>query len=194
MASNPNLGRPRSPRIQESVLDAAVELVLSKGFRAVTMDSIACAAGVGRMTVYRRWPNKAAIVMDAFVARVDADTLFPPARDYKDGIRRQMKTMAKAFRGRDGVLMRALLAESQFDPELAVALRERWTLPRRKMAIAHFERGISEGILRPGLTTDAMIDILYAPLYYRLQMGIGPLSDAYVDEIFDHAMKGLARF
>jgi hypothetical protein len=104
-----------------------------------------------------------------------------------------MRSMAKLFRGKDGALIRALLAEAQFDPRLAVELRERWTMPRRKMAIAYFQQGIKDGFLRPDVDPDAMIDILYAPIYYRLQMGTGLLSDAFVDEIFDHAMKGLRK-
>ncbi len=123
----------------------------------------------------------------------DPGTLFIPAKNYLDSIRLQMRSMAKAFRGRDGSLIRALLAEAQFDPELATALRERWTMPRRRMAISYFEEGMRKGILRPGLDPDAIIDVLYAPIYYRLQMGTGPLSDAYIDEIFDHAMKGIKR-
>jgi hypothetical protein len=66
-------------------------------------------------------------------------------------------------------------------------------MPRRKMAIAYFQQGIKSGFLRPDVDPNAMIDILYAPIYYRLQMGTGPLSDAYIDEIFDHAMKGLKK-
>ena len=186
-------GRPRSPQIQQAILKAAVDLVLKCGFKALSMDAIAAKAGVGRMTIYRRWPNKAAIIMDAFVARVDPGTLFAPAKSYKESIRLQMRTMAKAFRGKDGTLVQSLLAEAQFDPELAVALRERWTMPRRRMAIAYFEEGIRKGFLRPDANPDAIIDVLYAPIYYRLQMGTGPLSDAYIDEIFDHAMKGLEK-
>jgi AcrR family transcriptional regulator len=192
-AGTVSVGRPRSPRIQQAILKAAADLVLENGFKALSIDGIAGRAGVGRMTIYRRWPNKAAIVMDAFVARVDPGTLFLPARNYIESIRLQMRTMAKAFRGKDGALIRALLAEAQVDPELLVALRERWTMPRRKMAIAYFQQGIKSGFLRPDVDPNAMIDILYAPIYYRLQMGTGPLSDAYIDEIFDHAMKGLKK-
>jgi AcrR family transcriptional regulator len=184
-------GRPRSPRIQQAILKAAARLVLERGFRALSIDAIAARAGVGRTTIYRRWPNKAAIVMDAFVGRVDPETLFQPARSYTESIRLQMRTMAKAFRGKDGALIRALLAEAQFDPDLAAALRERWTMPRRRMAIAYFRQGIQNGFLRPDVHPNAMIDMLYAPIYYRLQMGTGPLSDTYIDEIFKHAMKGL---
>jgi AcrR family transcriptional regulator len=186
-------GRPRNPRIQQAILKAAADLVLESGFKALSIDSIAGRAGVGRMTIYRRWPNKAAIIMDAFVARVDPGTLFLPAKNYAESIRLQMRTMAKAFRGKDGALIRALLAEAQFDPELAVAFRERWTMPRREMAIGYFQQGIKSGFFRPDADPDAIIDVLYAPIYYRLQMGTGPLSDAYIDEIFDHAMKGLRK-
>lgn len=186
-------GRPRSPRIHEAILRAAVELVLESGFKALSMDAIAARAGVGRMTIYRRWPNKAAIIMDAFVARVDPNTLFLQAKTFEDSIRLQMRTMAKAFRGKDGYLIRALLAEAQLDPELAAALRERWTMPRRRMAVEYFEEGKRKGLLRADVDSNAMIDILYAPIYYRLQMGTGPLTDAYIDEIFAHAMQGLRR-
>jgi AcrR family transcriptional regulator len=189
----PRAGRPRSPRIHQAILRAAVHLVLERGFKALSIDAIAARAGVGRMTIYRRWPNKAAIVMDAFVERVDPETLFLPAKTYLESIRLQMRTMARVFRGKDGALVRALLAEAQFDPDLATALRERWTMPRRRMAIAYFRQGIRNGFLRPDVDPNAMIDVLYAPIYYRLQMGTGPLSDAYIDEIFDHAIKGLKK-
>jgi len=184
-------GRPRSPKIHDAVLAAAVELVLAHGFGTLTMDSLAAAAGVGRMTLYRRWQNKASIVMDAFVARADPNTLFVAGEDYLETIRQQMRAMAKSFRGKDGVLMRALLGAAQLDPELATALRERWTTPRRQMAIAYFREGMKQGYLRSDTDPDAIVDLLYGPIYYRLQMGTGPLSSAYVDEIFDHAMRGV---
>jgi AcrR family transcriptional regulator len=185
------VGRPRSERLDHAILKAAVDLVLASGFHALSMDAIAAKAGVGRMTIYRRWPNKAAIIMDAFVLRVDPGTLFSPASSFTESIRLQMRTMAKAFRGKDGALIKVLLAEAQFDPELAKALRERWTMPRRRMAVEYFREGVRQGVLRSDIDPDAMIDLLYAPLYYRLQMGTGPLSDSYVDEIFKHGMKGL---
>ena len=186
-------GLPRHPGTQQRILKAAADLVLKSGFKAMSIDAIAEKAGVGRMTIYRRWPNKAAIVMDAFFARVDPRTPFRPAKTYIESIRLQMHSLAQAFRGEDGALMRALLAEAQFDPELAAAFRERWTLPRRRTAISYFEQGVRDGFLRPNTDLNTMTDLLYAPIYYRLQLGTGPLSDAYIDEIFDHAMRGLEK-
>jgi len=184
-------GRPRSERRHNAIMQTAIDLVLELGFRAVSIESIAAKAGVAKTTIYRRWPNKAAVVMDAFMVRFGSGTQFPTAKKVTDRIRLQMRTMASEFRSKDGSLVKALLAEAQFDPELATAFRERWTLPRRKMALAVFQKAISRGELRSDIDLEATIDLLYAPMYYRLQMRTGPLSDAYIDEIFDHAMEGL---
>jgi AcrR family transcriptional regulator len=186
-------GRPRNPRTQQRILKAAADLVLEQGFKALSIDAIAGRAGVGRMTIYRRWPNKSAIVMDAFFARVDPSVPFRPAKTYLESIRLNMRAVAKAYRGKDGALIRTLLAEAQFDPELATAIRERWIMPRRRITVPYFEQGIRNGFLRSDVNPNTMIDLLYGPIYFRLQMGTGALSDAYIDEIFDHAMKGLKK-
>jgi AcrR family transcriptional regulator len=184
-------GRPRSERRHSAILQTAIDLVLELGFRAVSIESIAAKAGVAKTTIYRRWPNKAAVVMDAFMLRFGSGTQFPTAKKVTDSIRLQMRTMARAFRSKDGAVVKALLAEAQFDAELATAFRERWTLPRRKMALAVFQKGIRHGELRSDIDLEATIDLLYSPMYYRLQMGTGPLSDAYIDEIFVQGMEGL---
>jgi AcrR family transcriptional regulator len=186
-------GRPRSDELHQAILKTAFDLVLESGFRAVSIESIAAGAGVGKTTIYRRWPNKAAVIMDAFTSKVGSGTLFPKAPKAVDSIRLQMRAMAKSFRGPDGALVRALLAEAQFDPELARAFRERWTLPRRRLATTVILEAIRQGAIPPDVNPDDTIDLLYAPIYYRLQMGTGPLTEAYVDKIFHRAMKGLQR-
>ena len=183
-------GRPRSERRHKAILETAMDLVIELGFRAVSVESLAAKTGVAKTTIYRRWPNKAAVVMDAFMERL-LRTQFPPTDKATDSIRLQMRGMAKAFRSKDGAVLKSLLAEAQFDAELAMAFRERWTLPRRKIALAVFQKAISQGELRPDIDLEATIDLLYAPMYYRLQMGTAPLSDAYIDEIFDQVMEGL---
>lgn len=184
------IARPRSEQRHKAILETAMDLVIELGFRAVSVESLAAKTGVAKTTIYRRWPNKAAVVMDGFMERLSG-TQFPPNRKVTESIRLQMRSMAKAFRSKDGAVLKALLAEAQFDAELATAFRERWTLPRRKLALAVFQKAISQGELRSDTDLEATIDLLYAPMYYRLQMGTGPLSDAYVDEIFDQVMQGL---
>lgn len=191
MAAKSRTGRPRSTVVDQAVMSTALDLVADGGLRAVTIEAIAARCGVAKTTIYRRWPNRAAVVMDAFMARVGSQALFEPDEPFVDGVRRQMRAMAKAFRGEDGELVKALLAESQFDPELARAFRERWTSPRREMALVHFRRGAEQGAIRRDADLETAVDQLFAPFYYRLQMETGPLSNAYVDALFDQIMQGL---
>ena len=189
--SQDSAGQKRVERVRLLILETAIDLVFEVGFRSVSVESIAARSGVAKTTIYRRWPNKAAVVMDAFMMRVGSGTLFPPAKRVMDRVRMQMHAMAKAFTGKDGSLVKGLLAEAQFDPELAAAFRERWTLPRRKMAVAVFLEAIERKELPPDVDPKTAIDLLYAPLYYRLQMGTGDLSEGYIDRLFEHGMKGL---
>lgn len=184
------VGRPRSEGRHKAILETAIDLVTELGFRAVSIEAIAAKAGVAKTTIYRRWPNKAAVVMDAFMERL-LRTQFPTTKKVTDSVRLQMRSMARAFRSKDGDVLKALLSEAQFDTELATAFRERWTLPRRKIALEVLQKAVSQGELRPDIDLEATIDLLYAPMYYRLQMGTAPLSDAYIDEIFNQVAKGL---
>ena len=183
----------RCEQVRQLILKTTIDLVFEVGFRSVSVESIAARSGVAKTTIYRRWPNKAAVVMDAFMMRVGSGTLFPPARKLTDRIRLQMHAMAKVFMGKDGALVNGLLAEAQFDPELAVAFRERWTLPRRAMGVAIFREAIEQGELRRDIDPETAIDLLYAPFYYRLQMGTGYLSEDYINGLFEHGMKGLRK-
>lgn len=183
-------GRPRSEELHQAILKAALDLVLEMGFRKVSVEAIAAKTGVGKTTIYRRWPNKAAVVMEAFLAQLRPAAFFPKAEGAIDRIRLQMHVTAKAFRGRDGALVRALLAEAQFDPDLAKAFREKWTLPRRKLVSGILQEAIDQGAVRLDIDVESAIDSLYSPIYYRLMIGTGPISDAFVENLFAQTMAG----
>ena len=183
-------GRPRSEQLHQAILKAALDLVLEVGFRNVSVEGIAARTGVGKTTIYRRWPNKAAVVMEAFIGLLEPASRFPENQRPTERLRLQMHITAKAFRGRVGALVKALLAEAQFDPELAKSFKENWTLPRRKLVYDVLKEAISLGEVRADLDIEAAIDAFYGPIYYRLQKATGPLSDAYVDKVFQQAMDG----
>jgi AcrR family transcriptional regulator len=190
--SSPALrGRPRSTEVHHAILRAALDELADYGFRALSTDAIAERAGVGKMTLYRRWPNKAAIVMDAFLTLVGPETKFPERPRAIESIKLQMRSQAKFFRSKLGRTIKALLGEAQFDPELAEAFRERWIVPRRRGTETMIRQAIRQGDLRPNLDLEATIDMLYGPLYYRLQIGTGPFDDAFTDTIFRQVMSGL---
>jgi AcrR family transcriptional regulator len=183
--------RLRPEEIEAVIINTAFEDLLEHGFRAVTVESISAKTGIAKTSIYRRWPNKAAMVMDAFLFRIGPGIKFPKKPSSVESIRLQMLSLAKAFRGPFGSMIKALLGEAQFDGELAEAFRTRWITPRREAAKEVIQAAIRNKELRAGIDLDQALDALYGGLYYRLMIGSGPLSDACVRGIFSAVMNGL---
>ena len=145
----------------------------------------------GKTTIYRRWPNKAHVVMDAFLILVSPASHFPPAHRGTQRLKLQMRLQARLFAGHFGQLIKSLLGEAQFDDDLAQAFRERWLLPRRELTRQILQQAIGDGDLRRDIDLEAAIDLLYAPFYYRLQLGIGVLDEAFSDTVYEAVLAGL---
>jgi AcrR family transcriptional regulator len=184
-------GRPRSERARRAILQAANELLEGEGFAAVTVEAIAERAGVSKATVYRWWPNKAAVVMDGFLSTVSSEVPFPHTGRAREDIRLHMQRLTEAFGGKIGRTVAALIAEGQTDPELAEALRSRWLSVRRAEAREILELGIERGELREDLDLEVAVDVLYGPIYYRMLVGCGPLDEDFADALADHIFPGL---
>jgi len=188
-------GRPRDEATRKAILRAALALVRESGYRSLTIEKIALRAGAGKTTIYRWWPSKAAVVMDAFLNYISPVIRFAPisAVSASTNIRRQMQAVARAYAGPHGHLLRALIAEAQFDPELCRAFVANWILPRRKMATAILKAGIQAGEFRKHVDVDAAIDALYGGLYYRFLIPHAPLSPKFARELADAVLAGLLR-
>jgi AcrR family transcriptional regulator len=184
------LGRPRSDEAHQAILKAALRLISAKGFRAITVNEIAAEAGVGKMTIYRRWPHKAALVMDALLELVGPQTQFPASPRALDSLRSQLRLQAKFFRSPYGLLIRSLLAEAQSDEAVALAFRQRWIEPRRQGVIEVLQRAIEDGDLRSGIDLETTTDMLYGPIYYRLLLATGPIDKAFVDRLYEQFLEG----
>jgi AcrR family transcriptional regulator len=184
-------GRPRSERAHRAILQAANDLLESEGFAALTVEAIAERAGVSKATIYRWWPNRAAVVMDGFLSIVSSEVPFPHTGHAREDIRIHMRRLAEAFSGKIGRTVAALIAEGQSDPELAEALRSRWLSVRRKEAREILELGIERGELREDIDQEVAVDVLYGPIYYRMLVGHAPLDDDFADALADHVFAGL---
>jgi AcrR family transcriptional regulator len=184
-------GRPRSERAHRAILQAANDLLETEGFAAVTVEAIAERAGVSKATVYRWWPNRAAVVMDGFLSIVSSEVPFPHTGRAREDIRIHMRRLAEAFSGKIGSTVAALIAEGQSDPELAEALRSRWLSVRRAEAREILKLGIERGELREDLDPEVAVDVLYGPIYYRMLVGHAPLDNDFADALADHVFAGL---
>jgi AcrR family transcriptional regulator len=150
--------RLRPEEIEAVIINTAFEGLREHGFRAVTVESICAKTGIAKTSIYRRWPNKAAMVMNAFLFRIGPGIEFPRKPSYVESIRLQMLAVAKAFRGPFGSMIRALLGEAQFDGELAEAFRTRWITPRREAAKEVIQAAIRNKELPADIDLDQALD------------------------------------
>src|SRR6185369_4028242 len=127
-------GRPRSDQARESILESTLELLTETGFDALSIEGIAAHAGVGKATVYRWWPNKAALVIDAFLTWVEPELHFPKAPTVSEQLKLQMRRLITLLRGEFGVVLGAMIGAGQSQPEMLEAIRTKWLEPRRREA------------------------------------------------------------
>jgi AcrR family transcriptional regulator len=193
----PPAGRPRDAQTTREILKTALELGMELGFDALTVEGVAARAGVGKATIYRRWPNVWAIVADAVFAEVARTAPIEQRSTARESFRASMRLVARSFRGRQGEILRPLIGRAQVDQTLHKALIEKWLLARRHVSREIVRRGIASGELRAGLDPDIVLDALYGPLYHRLLLPYddegGDLSDPYIDALIDVVFSGLQR-
>ena len=184
------MARTRDQAARRRVLDAARDLICNLGPQTVTVDQIATAAGVGKQTIYRWWPSKSAVVMDALIELTDPEPQDPP-QSTREAIRLQMRRVARMFASRQGQLIKELVAEAQGDPAVAEDFRERFFAHRRARGAATIVQGIEAGELRPDLNIDDALDVLYGPLWFALLVGHRKTSPALADRLLALAWPAL---
>lgn len=186
-------GRPRDEVARTRILEAALELLEQLGFASATTDAIAERAGASKATIYRWWPNKAAVLMEALREAVAQENPFPDTGDLHEDIRLQLENFVSLLTGQRGRIFKAFIAAAQSDPEVAAAFRSVWMKPRREMTKALLLRHQETGRLNTKLDLDLVLDLLYGPLYFRLLAGHGPLTPAFADAIAELALHGVAQ-
>ncbi len=190
-SATPTVGRPRSERARLATLEAAADLLVEGGLTAATMEAIAARAGVSKVTIYKWWPSRGAVAVDAYFHRFDETYSYVDTGDVAADLTTQVRLLIHAFRGRAGEIMAELIGRAQTDPALAETLRTGWLVPRREAAAAVLERAVARGQLRPDADVPTVMDELYAPLYWRLLMGHQPLDDALADELVRNTLEGV---
>jgi AcrR family transcriptional regulator len=186
-------GRPRSERAHQAILRAALELLLEQGFAEMSVEGVATRAGVGKATIYRRWPSKADLVAEA-VGRLSHKALDPVDTG---SVRGDLILLAeRSFHTQEGgevtEIMLKLMNERARYPELQAAFIRRVVQPRRRMVAAIIERGIARGELRQDVDVDLLIDVLIGPIVYRSMLAAKHLPtvdrdtlERVIDIVFD---------
>lgn len=183
-------GRPRNIETQKAILSASYELLLESGFKAVTVDKIAERAKVSKATIYKWWPNKAAVVMDGFLSAA-ARLPVPDTGSALNDILIHATSLANFLISREGTIINELVGEGQFDSKLAEEYRVRYFQPRRLQAKQLLEKGIKRGELKENLDIELSIDLIYGPIFYRLLVTGEKLDDSYVHDLVINAFEGI---
>jgi AcrR family transcriptional regulator len=184
-------GRPRCEVARKRILEAALESLDEVGFANTTTDLIAERAGASKATIYRWWPTKAALLLEALRDIVTQELPFPDTGDLKEDVRQQLRNFIKLLTGRRGGVLRSFVAAAQSDAGVAAAFRNVWVIPRRAEAKTVLEKHQGAGRLPAEVDLELLLDVLYGPLYYRLLAGLGGLSPAYADEVTELTLTGL---
>ncbi|WP_180229242.1 TetR/AcrR family transcriptional regulator [Bacillus wiedmannii] len=183
-------GRPRNIETQKAILSASYELLLESGFKAVTVDKIADRAKVSKATIYKWWPNKAAVVMDGFLSAA-ARLPVPDTGSALTDILTHATSLGSFLISREGTIITELVGEGQFDSKLAEEYRARYFHPRRLQAKQLLEKGIKRGELKENLDVDLSIDLIYGPIFYRLLVTGEKLDESYVHDLVINAFEGI---
>ena len=186
-------GRPRDEVARKRILKAALELMEEGAFAQVTAEAIAERAGAGKATVYRWWPNKAAVIIEAFREAVTPELPFPDTASLRDDLQTQARNFARLLSGSKGKMLRSFIVAARSDPAVAATLRSIWSAPRRKEAKKMLRRKQAQGQLRKDVDLDLVLDALYGPLYYRFLVKNEPPARKYAEALSDLVLTGLVQ-
>ena len=186
-------GRPRSTSCKDAIFDATVALLEERRYADVTIEGVAERAGVGKQTIYKWWGSKARLAMEAYAARTlieipEADTGYVE----EDLVRLLTAGCRFLANGKAGTTLAGLLAEAQSNPEIADAFRETYLSARRATAVRAIQKGVERGQLIEGLDVELLVDLIHAPLWYRLLVFKGPLDAKLAREIVRHVIAPLS--
>lgn len=181
-------GRRRSPHAHEAIMDATVAVLAETGYHRLSIEGVAARAGVGKTTVYRWWPTKSSLVIEALSRRLILPSTEPTGDSHHD-IRAVIQRIADTF-GRPplGDVLPALAVDLIRDPEASEQLR-RMLGPRRAANAAIFYSAAGRGDLSPDVDIHLLLDIIAGTILYRCLMGNHPTADL-IDRLTDLVLHG----
>lgn len=194
-ADAPRRGRPRSETARRAILRAAAELLLERGVSSLSMDTVAEQAGASKATIYRWWPSKELLALDALFS--DWEPAQPDERDtgtLTGDLNALLTPWTRQLAARPYArVIAALITKAQNDPQFAEEYHARFVEPRRDQARAIFARAIGRGEVPPDADIETALDLLYGPIYHRILHGHAKLTDAFTQTVVDYVVAGAGR-
>lgn len=178
--------------MRDDILTAAGKLLIDEGMAAFTIERVALEAGASKTTIYKWWRSKGALALDGYFHAVESTLAFPDTGDIEADLSSQVRAFVHLLTETPaGRVIAELAGQAQTDPDLATALRERYTVPRRRLAVEVMERARSRGQLRGDVDFEVVVDQLWGACYHRLLLPAEPLNDQFAVELVRNVLRGI---
>lgn len=178
----PRRGRPRSTKTLEAVLAATRELLLEVGYQRLTIEGVASRAGASKATVYRWWPTKGVLVLDAAAKEIAIGPV-PDTGVTKDDLRNAIDQLIETFsRPLASIVIFAAITTVEADPEMAAVFRDKYVYPWRMTAAQAIERGIARGDMASDDTQFAL-DVVVGTVFQRTLVMKEPMAEGLADRL-----------
>lgn len=184
-------GRPRSEASRTAILDATRRLMTHTSVRDLSIEAIAKKAAVGKTTIYRWWPNKVAVVIEAFAEQLDMHMLVAGNESPRENLIRQIDRLIRQLRGKNGKIIADLLAEAQSDVKVLQQFNQFYMDSRRNSIQQTILAGQKSGDFSENLNTQIAVDIVMGPIILRLLNGEDAMNDHFAEtypEMAAHAL------
>jgi AcrR family transcriptional regulator len=185
------VGRPRSQQSQQAILVAALEVLTDVGYEAMSIEQVAGQAGVGKTTIYRWWPSKEDLTIDA-IKTLHVDVPIVDTGDIRNDAIVIMQHGFQIWNSHQRLIFR-LIGEMHTRPELFQMLHSRLLEPRFQLLIQRLKRAQTQGELRTDIDAVDMLGIIAGPFWYR-SMFLNPapsVSREDVERFVDIILQGL---
>ncbi len=197
----------RSERSRRAIYDAALALVGEVGYAKLTIEAIAARAGVGKQTIYRWWPSKGAVLLDAFLdlgaqaaeaasrqaGESVTQTEITNSGDLEADLKFVMRATVDEFNDpKYDAPYRALAAEGLLNPELGAEFVEKILEPQLQLFVKRLRQAQEAGHVLPDVDPRIALELWSSPLAQRWLMRSGPLTHAYADKLVEYALYGIA--
>lgn len=193
MTATETRGRRRSERSHEAIIAATQELLVERSYLELTIEGIAARAHVGKQTIYRWWPSKATLVLEAYLAGSEAVPLPVDGTTAREDIRALLGWLiAVLAQPIGGHVVAGLVGDLQHDADLAEGFHRDVVPARREAMLAALERGRERGEVRADADLDLAVDALHGAVFYRLLLSGEPLNADFADRLAEQALTGLA--
>ncbi len=183
-------GRPRSESSRRAILEATRRLLTHSSVQKLSIEGIAKKAGVGKTTIYRWWPNKSAVVMEAIFSQPAFHNIMPTPRNAEEGVSTQIDKLCRQLGGKNGRTVAEIIGEAQSEPEALKIFISTFLQDRYNRLSSYIEGGKQTGEFDENIDTDTAIDLIMGPIFFRLISG-QELDDYFITDTTELLLRAL---